>query len=268
MLGKRLRKLSVSQISVLTLSFTLLLTQSARAQVSSFSATVSASGISQIKVQQAGQATPLVGLAINVQERGTESNRQGAINALQERVKVIRQAIEQAGIPAASIQDKTYTVSPFFEPLQRFRDSFPAPANASPSSASAQRLPMQTSVPTQTLLLNQGLEVRTSSDRHPIVMEAAIRAGANSVNVFSSTSQGFAVQPDLPDAALFVNAVKQATQQAQASAQASAQSTGVKLGGLRSITVQSPSFSYGSLEGAVWRVQVNLVYSSAPQQGQ
>lgn len=261
MLGRRLRKLSGPQISVLTL-ITLLLTQPARAQVSSSSVSVSASGVSQIKPQQMSQATPLMGLVINVQERGAESNRQGAIDTLQERVKVIRRSIEQVGIPASSIQDKTYTVSPSFESQPRFRDFSPAPANASPGSAPAQRLPLQ--APIQPLFLNQSLEVRTSAERLPVVMEAAIRAGANNVSVFSSTSQGFVVQPDLPDATLFVNAVKQATQQAQASAQVSAQSAGVKLGGLRSITVQSPSFSYGSSEGAFWRVQVNLVYNIVP----
>ncbi len=265
MLSKRFRKLSVPQISVLTLSFVLLFTPPARTQVASPSATISASGVSQIRLQQASQTTPLVGLLINIQERGTESNRQGAIGTLQERVKIIRQSIEQVGIPASSIQVKTYTVSPSFEQQPRFRDAFSAPANASPGSASAQRLPMQASAPPiQPLVLSQSLEVRTSSERLPVAMDAAIRAGANSVSVFSLTSQGFAVQPDLPNATLFVNAVKEATQQAQASAQASAQSTGVKLGGLRSIAVQSPSFSYGSSEGAVWRVQVNLVYSVAP----
>jgi uncharacterized protein YggE len=238
----------------------------AQVSVSTSPTTIAVTGTSQIRVTRSPQmASPSqVLISIGVQARSTETDRLLALKALQEKVVAVQQAIVQTGVPAANIQVRSYNV---FSPSEGIRYPMVS-SSASTREGNTSPVPARPILPPPppAFILSQNLEVRASVDRLNAITQAAIGAGASSVNITSNPfSQSPTTQPDLPDTTAYAEAVRKATEQAQTAAQASAQGSGLKLGSVRSISVQSPAYSFNSPEGGYWRIQVNVVYNVAPQ---
>jgi outer membrane protein OmpA-like peptidoglycan-associated protein len=184
------------------------------------------------------------------------------MKALQEKVAAVQQAIIQTGVPVANIQVRSYSI---FSPNEGIRYQL-LPPSAPTRDSNTSSNPARPVPPPPAFTLSQNLDVRAPTDRINAITQAAVGAGASSVNITSNPfSPQPSTQPDLPDTTVYAEAVRKATEQAQAAAQATAQGSGLRLGSVRSISVQSPSYSFNSLEGGYWRIQVNVVYNVAPQ---
>lgn len=204
---------------------------------------VSATGVATI----AGSAVPPEPrtLTVGVEVRTDGSDIPGAFKEVDAKIAAVRAALARVGVPDSAVRLQHFNIYPQYGPPP-MKESAPVP-------------------PTKVLtgyLVSETLQVEASGrDQLATAMAAAIAAGATSVNTFvPDNPQG---QP--PDTDALAAAVAQATGQAKALAQAAAQAAGVRLGRLRSLTVEAPSpfGAFGPELFPRWRVQVAVTYDVA-----
>lgn len=210
-----------------------------------FPAVISATGVGQVGVA-AGPQVNTLNVGVHQQVDG---DPEGAVQSVQQAMEKVRAAlIEQLKLPDSAVQVMNYNIYPTYGPMapQPVSSGVPAP-----------------DVPTvQGYNIDENLQVDiTGPEQLAKAMKIAIAAGATSVNSYTRGGPDAA----MPDAAAIAPAVAQATAQAKALAQASADAAGLKLGKIRSVSVQPPMPWYNGGPGASgWRVNVTVTYDIAP----
>ena len=238
----------------------------------SVASTLSATGVGQVpgaNVAQTGGA-----LMLSIEERAPGTDVQTAVKKVQDRIAKIRSAMGAAGIPDSAITTQGFNVGPQYGypyPIPAADGASSGGASVGPEGAVAPAMPAMppsTSVrpimpPTPSgYMVNAQLMVDTTSpEQLATAMRVAIENGATNVNSFTKGGPG---NPTPPAAAALAPAIKQATEQAKVMAQASAEAAGVKLGGIHSVSVLTPTPSYGGGPGPMpnvaWQVQVKVTY--------
>jgi uncharacterized protein YggE len=211
---------------------------------------VSAVGLGQ--VQAAGEAG--YSLSVGVQQQSSGDDLQAAVQSAQDKVAAIQAAIEGAGVPADKIVMTGFNIGPSYPP-------YPIPVAKDSAAGSAPSI--EPSPPdmqgSDGYMVSANLQVDADSpEQLAAAMQAAIGAGATSVSTYGKG--GPQEPPPNPD--VLKPAIQQATEQAKAMAQASADAAGLKLGAIRSVSVQPPMaiFTGPSPSASYWQVQVKVTY--------
>jgi uncharacterized protein YggE len=212
---------------------------------------VSAVGVGQV---QAAVSDAGFSLSVGVQEQSSGNDVQAAVKAAQDKIAAIQAAIEDAGVPAGRIVMTGFNIGPSYPP-------YPVPVAKDSAAGSAPSIaPTPPDIPGGSgYMVNANLQVETDSpEQLAAAMQAAIGAGATSVSTFGKG--GPQEPPPSPD--VLKPTIQQATEQAKAMAQASADAAGLKLGDVRSLSVQPPMaiFTGPTPSASYWQVQVKVTY--------
>lgn len=175
-------------------------------------------------------AGPFNSLTVSVQEQVSGSDVAAAVRTARQKAQSIEAALGRLGVPAATVRITNLSISG-------------PPAG-----------------PRGPVMLTLQVDV-AGTEQLLAAMEAALEAGAHSVNIYT---KGPAHQAPPPDARASAAAVAEAIAQAQALARRSAEAAGLVLGEVRGVEVYAPSLGYGGPgPSGQWRIQVEVTYAVA-----
>jgi uncharacterized protein YggE len=186
---------------------------------------ITATGMVQLPLTASqGESTTL---NVGVQSNG-DGDVKSALTDVRQRLATIHDAIRAAGIPESAISQQGFNVW----------------ANGNPKPAGAN--------------VNGNLSV-TIADAAAIdrVINAAVNAGANNLNLWSSSGNGAATPSD----AQVHDAITKATTAAHGIAEAEAQGAGLTLGSVHAISAQPPSLCPWAPGGPQLVVAVTVTYA-------